>query len=81
MAEEHPLESPFCAHLRSKKTYFLQGPPLKREDVLDASNHCWCAKTCTFLGPDHDLVDPDDCRAGRACFQSMFSRPAPQVEA
>jgi hypothetical protein len=64
--------SPFCLHLRSKKSYFLREPPLEEGDLLDGSGHCWCQKTMLALGPDGDAAVPSDCRAGRACFQSIL---------
>lgn len=64
--------SPFCLHLQSKKRFSLRGEPLVESDVLDASQSCWCRKTMQALGPDGELVDPADCRAGRGCFESAF---------
>lgn len=64
--------SPFCVHLQSKKTFFRQGPPMEELDVLDGSRHCWCRKTMQALGPDGDVVDLEDCRRGRGCFQSIL---------
>lgn len=64
--------SPLCSQIRSKKTYFLDGPPMEAADVLDASGHCWCRRTQQALGPDGEIVHPDDCRAGRSCFQSIL---------
>ena len=68
--------TPLCAELRSKKYYLLGRVPLESADVLDASNDCWCARTSDRLGPDHDPVHPDDCRAGRACFKPLFGASA-----
>jgi len=70
MPNESRLElSPYCAHLRSKKSRFLASPPRTEGDILDASRHCWCERTMQLLGPDRALVDPDDCRRGRSCFE------------
>ena len=71
--------SPYCAKLRSKKAHFLQAPPQTDRDILDASNHCWCEVTQTSLGPDRDLVDPDDCRERRACFVPYGAARKPSV--
>ncbi len=73
----HPakLNSPICAELRSKKYFFLQQPPQESRDVLDASNDCWCSRTSDRIGPDHFPVHPDDCRAARECFRSLFTPP------
>ena len=61
--------SPYCKHLRSKKWFFLQGPALTEDDILDASNDCWCEATFMKLGPDGDVVEPEGCKHGRACFE------------
>ena len=65
------LISPFCSDLRSKKYYFLSKPAMEPADILDASNDCWCARSGIRLGPDDEIVTPDDCRAGRACFRAV----------
>ena len=64
--------SPFCSSLMSKKILVSGDPPLTSADVLDASNHCWCAETEQILGPDRDVVDPECCLKGRSCFRSPF---------
>ncbi len=60
--------SPFCKHLTSKKAYFNELPARTKEEVVDGSNHCWCAKTMLAIGPDGDVVGPDDCLADRECY-------------
>lgn len=60
--------SPFCAKLKTKKAHFLDRPPQTAEDILDLSNHCWCNETKMVLGPDRELVNPEECREGRACW-------------
>ena len=60
--------SPFCGALRSKKACFLDAPPRTESDILDGSNHCWCDRTKMSVGPDQDLVAPEDCRDGRDCY-------------
>lgn len=70
MAEPVKLPiSPFCARLRTKKYYFLEGPALEEEDLLDASNDCWCERTQQRVGPDGRVVDATDCRRGRKCYE------------
>lgn len=64
---------PYCAHLSSKKVMLTSDLPRTERDVLDASNHCWCNRTSTVMGPDRDLAHPDECRRGRSCFESNFS--------
>lgn len=64
--------APFCAHIRSKKVHFLGRPPNTESELLDVSQSCWCRHTMLALGPDGAVVDPDDCRAGRGCFESVL---------
>jgi hypothetical protein len=63
--------SPFCARLRSKKTYFLAGPPRTEEDILEASGRTWCVHTMDAIGPDGKLVRPEACQAGRRCYEAL----------
>ena len=65
--------SPYCCHLASKKLTFRTLPPREESDVLDASCHCWCAKTQEVVGPDGDITDVEDCVKGRSCFQAYGS--------
>lgn len=63
--------SPFCSQLASKKLCFRTSPPQTAEDVLDASRHVWCRRTQQALGPDGAVVDVEDCRSGRSCFERI----------
>jgi hypothetical protein len=63
---------PYCLELRSKKLAFSRTPPRSEDDILDASNHCWCATTKQALGPDNELVRPEDCRSGRECYRPVL---------
>jgi hypothetical protein len=65
--------SPYCVHLSSKKLLLGHRLPMRDEDVLDASNHCWCRVTQKVIGPDKQPVVPADCQSGRACYVSPFS--------
>ena len=62
--------TPFCARLRTKKYYFLEGPAKTEDELLDASCDAWCQKTQTRVGPDGERVDPEDCQADRDCFET-----------
>jgi hypothetical protein len=71
MSAPRPIAtSPFCRKLRSKKWFFLAGPALTEADLLDASCDCWCGQTEQKVGPDGKIVDPEDCRRGRDCYES-----------
>lgn len=71
MTDELKL-SPFCVHLTSKRSAFALRPARTEAELLDGSQACWCARTMTALGPDRETVDPDDCREGRGCFESLL---------
>ena len=62
-----------CADLRSKRFFFLKAPPRTAADLIDGSCALWCDRTQQAIGPDSQVVAPDDCRAGRACFRSWQS--------
>ncbi len=68
-----PRVSPFCKHLASKKLMISDSPPMVVGDVLDASQHCWCARTMQTLGPDRFECHPEDCTKERDCFESPLS--------
>jgi len=61
-----------CARLRSKKYFFLDGPPRDAEEITDGSCHFWCAATHQAIGPDHFSVAPQDCTAERTCYAPIF---------
>jgi len=71
---ETPAEPlfPYCRELRSKKLSFARTPPRSEDDILDASNSCWCGKTMQPIGPDSELVRPEECRSGRDCYQPVL---------
>lgn len=66
------VQSPFCRELRSKQYFFLKQMATEPEHLLDASGHCWCRKTMQAFGPDGERARPQDCGAGRGCYQSLF---------
>jgi hypothetical protein len=77
-SEPAPL-SPLCARLRSKKYFLLGRAPMTDEDILDASQHCWCSRTSQLLGPDGEPSHPGDCRAGRSCYEPLGRVVAPRA--
>ncbi len=62
--------SPFCVHLRSKKLILSTHPPRVEEEILDPSGHTWCDRTQEAVGPDDEIVQPELCCKGRACFKA-----------
>lgn len=63
-----------CRDLASKKLLVTGALATSAEDVLDASQHCWCTRTAKVLGPDGELAWPADCTEGRACYRSPYDR-------
>lgn len=67
---DHPDE-PICKHLRTKASYI---PDLRDEHYMEvhhAYNHYFCLKTLHAVGPDDDIVCPEECTSKRACFRPM----------
>ncbi len=62
--------SPFCGHMRTKKAYFLDAPAMTEEDILDGSGRVGCRLTMQSVGPDGELVLPEECQRHRGCFES-----------
>ena len=60
---------PLCVDLRSKKLQLSSRAAFEEADVLDASNHCWCARTFQVLGPDRDVAHPEACTETRVCYR------------
>lgn len=66
------MQSPYCREIRSKRYFFLREMPTEDHHIKDGSNHCWCRLTMKVYGPDGELVQPQDCTAGRTCYRSLF---------
>lgn len=64
--------SPICREIRSKKLFHLTAIPTRPEDIVDASNHCWCRVTQQVIGPDGSRVRATTCNSGRECYKSYF---------
>ena len=58
-----------CKLLRSKSMFVEEepDPSVARSD----SGICWCVHTQNCLGPDGDVVTPENCRPGRSCFEPL----------
>ena len=72
METKPKLPDLLCADLCSKKLMVHGGHARCAEDVLDRSQHCWCARTEKALGPDGELAWPVDCDAKRSCYRSPY---------
>ena len=60
-----------CKYMRTKASYVpdLQDPVyLEREDPY---HQYFCLKTLHNIGPDDDVVCPEECTRKRICFEPM----------
>ncbi len=59
----------YCRLLRCKEMFIDTG------DTFDIRNTgsgiYWCSHTQTCLGPDGQAAEPDNCKTGRGCFESL----------
>jgi hypothetical protein len=67
MAEENPIATPVCIHLRTKKMYYQEGDTTA-DPGMDSHPYFWCMVTMGQIGPDDDRVTAQFCRPGRSCF-------------
>jgi hypothetical protein len=58
-----------CRLLRSKWMFIHAepDPTVPRSD----SGICWCVHTQNCLGPDGQVVTPQACSSGRACYEPL----------
>jgi hypothetical protein len=59
-------EGRHCNCLRSKEMFYDTGVPLSERS---GSGIYWCTRTHNCLGPDNDVVGPEDCITSRPCFE------------
>ena len=58
-----------CGRLRCKEMFIDTG---REFDITDTgSGIFWCSHTQTCVGPDGSVADPEHCKAGRGCYQSL----------
>ncbi len=68
------FQTPFCGSLRSKKYFMLDVIATEARQYLDESGHCWCYHTQHAIGPDGELVQPQDCTPSRSCYRSAVDK-------
>jgi hypothetical protein len=64
---------PVCQNLRTKASYI---PDLRDEFYMEMHHpysQYFCLKTLHAVGPDDDVVCPEDCGTHRRCFESLLS--------
>jgi len=59
-----------CNCVRWKSMYYQS----ERDPSVPPSNedNYWCALTLRVMGPDGQLVNLENCKAGRTCFNEPF---------
>lgn len=76
MADQSTAGKPICRFLRTKAAYV---PGMRGDENPLTESHptatYWCLRTLEVLGPDDLPVAPEECAAGRACFDPVGVRP------
>ncbi|MFQ5719631.1 MAG: hypothetical protein ACE5IK_08770 [Acidobacteriota bacterium] len=63
-----------CRRLRSKQMYVDVAPDPDDPGARmpnTGDGFCWCTHTMNCLGPDGQVADSKNCRAGRHCFEPL----------
>jgi hypothetical protein len=58
-----------CRRLRCKEMFIETGQPFDIHNT--GSGIYWCLYTQNCLGPDGQVVGPQECTFGRGCHESM----------
>ncbi|MFQ5641411.1 MAG: hypothetical protein ACE5IR_25820 [bacterium] len=70
---DHP-DLPMCKSMRTKASYI---PDMQDEHYMEVHhpyNQYFCLNTLHNVGPDDDVVCPEDCTPNRVCFEPHLSR-------
>jgi hypothetical protein len=69
MGTELTSQKQLCRRLRYKQMFYQSEPEPYVPHGHD--NSCWCTHSMNVLGPDGEAADPERCRPGRSCFESL----------
>jgi hypothetical protein len=58
-----------CRRLRTKTMFYQSEPDPSVPPSND--NSFWCTHSMNCMGPDGDVAEPESCRPGRGCFESV----------
>lgn len=58
-----------CRRLRSKTMFYVSEPDPSVPPSND--NSYWCTHSMNCMGPDGEVAQPQACRPGRGCFESL----------
>jgi hypothetical protein len=64
------LQHDVCNCVRWKSLFYQAEPDPSVPPAYD--NSYWCAMTQSVLGPDGQVVEPENCRPERGCFKEPF---------
>lgn len=68
-SQPQPTKVVLCQSFRQKTMYLGGAEPDMERYNPSSSAHCWCVRTLAVFGPDDRRVDPDECCAGRSCYE------------
>ncbi|NUO83538.1 hypothetical protein HUU05_25980 [candidate division KSB1 bacterium] len=60
-----------CVNLRTRSNYLPAFQQAELNYNPDDYTPCQCLKTLHVIGPDDRPVTPEDCVAGRRCFEGL----------
>ncbi len=63
---------PICKNMRTKASYVPDMQDPHYMEVYDPYSQYFCLKTLHVIGPDDDIVCPEECTASRNCFEPLF---------
>jgi hypothetical protein len=65
-------KAPVCCHMRSKGMYIHGTAELVETGMPGTGDgYCWCLKTMHVFGPDNTVVNREECRPGRQCYETI----------
>jgi hypothetical protein len=62
------VQQAYCHRLRCKEMFIDTGEPFDLKD--SGSGIYWCSHTQNCLGPDGQIAHVEECKPGRACYET-----------
>ena len=63
---EEPAPEPADGQVLVRNLYFAFAQSPRIND-----NSAWCTHSMNCMGPDGEVADPETCRPGRGCYESL----------
>jgi hypothetical protein len=69
MGTELSTSKQLCRRLRYKGMFYQSEPDPTVPRADDSA--CWCTHSMNCMGPDGEVANPESCRPGRSCYESV----------